>query len=187
MRRAEIERLLPAAYRVALDPPPEWGLGTDEALAALLDAMEAMHHPIEQLLDEEETLVDPRRTRAELVPYLCGWLDLDWLFRADAAASLAQGSQPLASGLGRLREVAAAAAESSRWRGTQRGLRRFLEAATGVAGFAIIENREADGSAVAFHITVQVPADAASLAALIERIVRAEKPAYVTHELEIVP
>jgi len=193
MQRAEIERLLPSTYRLALDPPDEWGLAPDEALGALLDAMETMHQPIEDVLDHLETFVDPRRARASFLPYLCGWLDLDWLFGDRAADPERFARAPeetdadiLPGGSGRLRELAAAAAELSRWRGTERGLLRFLETATGVPGFAITAARDETDEAVPFHIVIEVPAGAAPMRPLIERIVEEEKPAYVTHELRLV-
>ena len=68
MRRPEIERLLPSVYRLALDPPDEWGLAPDEALGALLDAMETLHQPIEDILDRLETYLDPRRADVLFVP-----------------------------------------------------------------------------------------------------------------------
>jgi phage tail-like protein len=193
MRRPDIERLLPTVYRLALDPPDEWGLAPDEVLGALLDAMETLHQPIEDVLDHLETYLDPRRADGPFVPYLSGWLDLDWIFR-DAASdgtsrdwsSAATRVEPLSSGSGRLRELAAAAAELARWRGTERGLRRFLVTATGHSDFAIKDAQAEGGTVAPFHIVVEAPAEAAPLRPLIERIIAEEKPAYVTHELRFV-
>ena len=193
MRRADIERLLPSVYRLALDPPEEWGLERDEALGALLDAMETLHQPIEDVLDHLDTYLDPRRASPAFVPYLSGWLDLDWVLGASATDATIRdrtsgsgaplGAEPLSSGTGRLRELAAAATELARWRGTEHGLRRFLTIATGLSGYAI-KDAQADGAEVApFHIVVEAPAEAAHLRPLIERIIAEEKPAYVTHEL----
>jgi phage tail-like protein len=189
MRRAEIEHLLPSIYRLALDPPAEWGLAPDEALGALLDAMETLHQPIEDILDHVETYLDPRRASATFVPYLAGWLDLDWVLGdapEDAATRLRPapraGVEPISSGAGRLRELVASATELARWRGTEHGLRRFLVTATGLPGF-VIRDTQSGGDVPPFHIIVEAPPEAAPLRGLIERIIAEEKPAYVTHEL----
>jgi phage tail-like protein len=193
MRRPEIERLLPSVYRLALDPPDEWGLAPDEALGALLDAMETLHQPIEDVLDRLETYLDPRRADVPFVPYLSSWLDIDWIFgdvasdgtSRDWSASGAR-AEPLSSGSGRLRELAAVAAELARWRGTERGLRRILVTATGHPDYRIRDAQSDGGTIAPFHIIVEAPAEAAPLRPLIERIVAEEKPAYVTHELRFV-
>jgi hypothetical protein len=83
-----------------------------------------------------------------------------------------------------LRELIAAAAFLSQWRGTAKGLLRFLETATGVEGFEIEEHaRDANGQPQPFHILVRAPAEAERYRGLVERIIEAEKPAYVTYEL----
>jgi phage tail-like protein len=193
MRRPDIERLLPSVYRLALDPPVEWGLEPDAVIGALLDAMEVLHQPIEDILDHLETYLDPRRAPAPFVPYLSSWLDMDWTFRDVASDGTTRQwgagdarAEPLSSGSGQLRELAAAAAELARWRGTERGLRRFLVTATGYPDFAIKDAQTEDGAVAPFHIVVEAPAEAAALRPLIERIVAEEKPAYVTHELRFV-
>ena len=89
------------------------------------------------------------------------------------------------AGTGRLREVIAAAAYLSKWRGTAQGLLRFLETATGIDGFRIEEQvLDANGEHRPFHIRVRSPASAQAYRPLIERIVEMEKPAYVTYELQ---
>jgi hypothetical protein len=86
--------------------------------------------------------------------------------------------------LGRLRELIAQAAFLSQWRGTSRGLLRFLEAATGVQGFAIDEQVPGpDGLPRPFHLRVRAPQTTKPYSVLIERIIEIEKPAYVTYEL----
>ncbi|MEK8105511.1 phage tail protein [Micromonospora sp. M12] len=70
------------------------------------------------------------------------------------------------------------AALLARWRGTPYGMRRALELATGVAGFAIDEPTEQP-----FHVLVRVPVAAAGQLAVITRIVEAEKPAATTVEI----
>ena len=117
------------------------------------------------------------------MPYLAGWVDLDWLLVAAPSEPVATNST-LASGLGPLRELVAAAADLARWRGTARGLLRFLDTATGVPGFAIEENVSGDERRPRpFHLRIVAPAEAAVYRPLIERVIVAEKPAYATYEL----
>jgi hypothetical protein len=88
------------------------------------------------------------------------------------------------TGLGRLRELVAAAGEISRWRGTARGLRLFLQTATGVRDFVLDERVPGpDGRPRPFHLRVHAPASLLPHRALLERIIEREKPAYVTYEL----
>jgi hypothetical protein len=60
----------------------------------------------------------------------------------------------------------------------------FLETATGLSGYRIEEEvMDEQGQARPFHICVRAPAGAERYRALIQQIVEAEKPAYVTYEL----
>ena len=87
--------------------------------------------------------------------------------------------------MGCLRELVAAAAYLSKWRGTMRGLTLFLETATGAPGFEINENvPDSDGSLRPYHIRVRAPEGVVSHRRLIEMIIEQEKPAYVTYDLE---
>lgn len=183
MRRTEIESLLPAVFQTSLHPTT--GLAQpDEVFGAILEVMEALHRPSEQILSELPRYFDPRRAPDRFVPYLAAWVDLDWLLTpSDADAPTTQ--YLLTDGLGQLRELVAEASVLARWRGTQRGLRHFLEAATGSSDFRIEENPiTPTGEATAFHISITAPAALDAQRALIERIIVAQKPAHATYELE---
>src|SRR5262245_6572043 len=99
-------RLLPGVFQTAPDPPAGSGAGADTRLAATLGAMETLHAPVESVLGELHRHLDPRLAPPPFVPYLAGWVDLDWLFIASPSESAASAS-PLASGLGHLRELVA--------------------------------------------------------------------------------
>jgi phage tail-like protein len=175
MTPREIENLLPwVIRRTATAGSP---------LAALLGAMAGLHAPAERALAEVETAFDPRRAGDAFVPYLARWVDLERLLEDERLA--ADPSRPLLpSGLGRLRELIAAAAELSQQRGTAPGLLRFLTIATGSSGFRLEEQPPGpDGRPRPFHLRVVAPAEAQTYRALIERIVALEKPAYVTSEV----
>jgi hypothetical protein len=88
------------------------------------------------------------------------------------------------TGLGRLRELVAAAVDISRWRGTARGLLLFLTTATGRTDFEVDEAVPGpDGLPRPFHVRVRAPSEVEAHRLLLERIIEREKPAYVTYEL----
>jgi phage tail-like protein len=147
--------------------------------------MESLHEPSVRVLERLDAFFDPRRTPEAFVPFLATWVDLERLFDprfGDLSASRA----PIDTGVGRLRELTAAAAHLSKWRGTTRGLLRFLETATGESGFEVVESMPgAQGRPRPFHVVVRAPASVANHRGLIERIIDQEKPAYVTYELSM--
>lgn len=176
MNEAQLKRLLPSVYQRTARP--------GSPLSAILGIMQAMHAPSESVLASLDETFDPRRTPDRFVPYLASWVDLEVLMdipRVGGASSTAT----LSTGLGRLRELTAAAVTLSRWRGTATGLRLFLETATGTHGFEIDDRvLNTDGSAKPFHLRITAPSSLLEHRVLIERIVELEKPAYVTYELE---
>jgi phage tail-like protein len=182
MKQDEIARLLPGVFQVTVRP--------GNPLFALLEVMETMHAPPAAVLDRLDAVFDPRRTMDRFVPFLAEWVDLDRLFerssRGTASDSLTRS--PISTGLGRLRELIAAAAYLSQWRGTAKGLCRFLEIATGTHGFTVDESvRGPDGHSRPFHVRIHAPEATARHRDLIERVIESEKPAYVTYELEFTP
>lgn len=174
MKRTEIERLLPGIFQRTIRP--------GQLLGALLDAMETMHEPSEAVLANLEAYFDPYRTPDVFVPYLAGWVDLESLLIgvSDEAEAVS-----FPTGIGQLRELVAAAAFLSKWRGTRKGLLRFLETATGVKGFDINEQvLEPDGRPRPYHLHIRAPQATEPHRGLIENVIELEKPAYVTYELE---
>lgn len=168
MRRAAIERLLPAAYQRAAGP--------GSVLGALLDVMEALHAPDEAVLADVDALFAPYRTPDGFVAYLTRWVAMDHVVAAPRADA------PLPLPLGRLRDLVAHGALLARWRGTPYGMRTALELATGVTGFVLDEPADRP-----FHVVVRVPPAAADRLALVTRVVEAEKPAAVTVEITTAP
>jgi phage tail-like protein len=179
MKQAEIANLLPGILQRTLRP--------NSPLFALLGAMETLQAPSEDVLDHLDTFFDPYRTPDRFVAFLAGWVDLERLLVESPEERAVTEALPLATGLGRLRELIAAAAYLSQWRGTLQGLRRFLETATGAHGFEIDENVPGDdGLPRSFHICIRAPKSTSPYRVLLERIIAIEKPAYVTHELQFV-
>jgi hypothetical protein len=173
MKAAEIAQILPAVFRDILPYDP--------TLAALLDISEGLQDPVEMRLADLSLVFNALVTEDRFAPMLARWVDLVWLY-ADDDAELETAAQAWSdSGIpaGRLRMLIGTAHILSQERGTARGLVRFLEIATGVAGFAV---DDALGPDTPFHLRVHVPQAAAPQMTLIERIVNAEKPAYVTWE-----
>ncbi|HEU0021415.1 MAG TPA: hypothetical protein VFR55_07065 [Dehalococcoidia bacterium] len=176
MRLIDIERLLPGIFQRTVRP--------GNPLYGILQVMELLHAPSEEILDHLESFFDPYRTPDEFVFFLARWVDLERLI-----GKRSQGASPDAnsfpSGVGRLRELILAAAYLSKWRGTSRGLIKFLETATGLTGFEINENPLGENSVERpFHVVIRVPSGADRYRELIETIVEMEKPAYVTSDLE---
>lgn len=176
MERDEIARLLPDVYqRTLVDGSP---------LAALLDVMAGLHAPAEDLLEHLDAVFDPYRAPAHCLPMLAAWMDLA-RFLDPVSGDPAHGrGASISSGDGRLRNVVASALALSQWRGTDAGLCRFLEIATGLSGFRIDDQvPDGEGAVIPFHVRITAPAPAAGHEALIRRIARQEKPAHVTYEL----
>ncbi len=182
MKRNEIAQLFPAVFQRTLKE--------GNPLTALLEVMEVLQAPSEDVLKQLDSFFDPRRTTDEFVPYLAYWSDLTRLFDETLNPKedqFAFSRSSIASGLGRLRELIAGAAYLSQWRGTRKGLLLFLQTATGMADFNIQENIGLDGNVRPFHISIHAPKESAQYSNLIARIVELEKPAYVTYELAFEP
>ena len=179
MELARIEQLLPKIFRRSLRP--------QEPLLAMLKVMEALHAPSEEILRGLDALFDPRRTRADFVPVLAHWLDLEDVI-TDRRRRRRRGRARHWSAIetGRLRELVANAAQLAQWRGTAKGLRTLLEIATGETGFEIEEQVPGPGKRPQpFHFRVSVPRALAQQMPMVEQIIRIEKPAYVTYEVRL--
>ena len=141
MKPSEIQGLLPHVFQRTLrDSGP---------LRALIDVMASLHQPVETVLADLAVFFNPHTAPDIFVPYLACWMDLDRFFPVYCAQPerVQCSSDPISSGNGHLRELIAAAAFLSQWRGTAKGLKRFLEIATGIEGFELIENRDRHGNA----------------------------------------
>ncbi len=188
MKQSEILQLLPEIFQRTAAP--------ENPLTVLLAVMEQLQAPAEGVLDGLDRFFDPRRTPDKFVAFLATWVDLASLLRDMPASGAATpggattGAAPLdalSTGTGRLRELVAAAAYLSQWRGTRQGLLRFLETATGLTGFEINEAVIEKGQAIPYHLLITAPAPARPYRSLLDRIIALEKPAYVTYELIFAP
>jgi phage tail-like protein len=179
MKQDEIRHLLPAIFqRTLVEGNP---------LAGILSVMEELHAPAEEKLRTLDANFNPYRAPDTFVPFLARWVDLDRLFDQPSAESPVPKSLPrmFPTASGRLRELIAAAAYLSQWRGTSKGLLSFLETATGARGFEIEEQvLGPEGQPRPFHFLLCAPPESLPYRALIERIAESEKPAYVTYEVE---
>ena len=180
MKLNQIEKLLPVVYQRCIN------LGTP--IYALLDTMEGLHAPSEKVLEEIDSYFNPNTAPEPFVQYLAGWVDLD-RYLGEELSEEANISQTFTVSIepGRLRALIALAARLSQWRGTAKGLKLFLETATGASGFSLEEKVNLDeGLPQVFHFRVVAPQAAARYRDLIENIINGEKPAYATYELEFV-
>ena len=149
-----------------------WSKGTP--FAALTEAMAQLLEPADRRLTGLDAWFDPYRAPDAMVPYLAEWVDLGWLpVRAEA------GGDGLT--VERLRSLVVEAPRLSAWRGTSRGLRRFLEVALAEEQIGVID----DDPDRPFHVVVQVPRRAEPARRLVELIVQFEKPVHLTHEIRI--
>ncbi len=156
MQPSDITLRLPVVFQRAVD--------AGGPLAALVDVMAQLHAPAEQVLDDLAGHVDPWQTPARFVPMLARWVHMDIGLAVDAA---------------RQRALIASAVRLWRERGTVRGLRAFLEIATGHTDFDI------DDRSRPFHLRVVAPAALRAHAPRLRRLIDTVKPAAVTAELAI--
>ena len=179
MKKEEARQLLPTVF--------ERTAHGNNVLNCLLDVMEQLHAPSEEILGNLDATFDPRRSFAEFIPFLASWVDLSRLFEEIPADKWRQQSvrQTTAIETGRLRELVANAAYLSKWRGTKKGLLLFLQTATGAEDFAIEEKVLDEKNQIRpFHLNVVAPKKLAGQKELIERVIEFEKPAHVTYDLE---
>ncbi len=135
----------------------------------LLEVMEHLHEPSEELMSKLEMYFDPQRTRADLLPMLGYWLGLDELLLRRSA---------------NIRTFVARAVELWKWRGTAWAVTESLEIATGVPGFVVSEEPpDAGRAARPFHFFVTTPEGVLKDKEVIEKVIEMQKPAYVTYEI----
>jgi phage tail-like protein len=172
MRREEILRLLPgilqrttpsSPHLPGAPPPPD-------LLGALLAVMEQLHAPTEALLADLHLTFHPDQAEEAFLPFLAHWVGLGPL--------LPEAGKRFPTGNNRLRDLVWQAVELAQRRGTGESLRKLLETALGLTGFRIEEERQRP-----FHFIIFYPPAAQPDLALVEKIVRLEKPAYTTYAL----
>ncbi|MBI1170001.1 hypothetical protein GC209_01260 [bacterium] len=177
MELRSIARLLPEAVQAGITP--------GSILETILAVMQSHLAPSEAVLADLDAWFDPRRAPEPFVVMLAGWLGFDPVLfgQKDPDQVRATSIDP-----GALRELVVAAATLSRARGTAGAMIGLLEVATASHGFRLVENPpDAQGRPQTFHIRIEVPATAGRHQALIERIVAAWKPAFVTAEIGPAP
>ena len=176
MEQARIQTYLPAVFQrtvVAGNP-----------IAAVLDVMETLQAPSEDVLAGVDRFFDPRRTPDAFVPFLAQWVNIDRIFAAQVTLDL---NSPLLPKIGYLRELVANATYLSQLRGTKKGLLLFLQTATGERDFEIEERVKEDAGQVrSFHLKIRAPKAVESQRGLIGRIIESEKPVHLTYEIEYV-
>lgn len=180
MKHQDIKQLLPEVFQRADT--------TDSPIYSLLEVMETLTEPAEEILRQVSVYFNPYATPEKFLPFLASWVDLDRFFPSFHDEINADSDLIRALEAGRIRELIATATKLSKLRGTAAGLQLFLETATGLNGFEIDENVLPENSDVLpFHIKISAPYAAKKQSALIERIIEQEKPAYVTYNLEFSP
>lgn len=153
MKKRDILSLLPQVFRSTWEEK--------SLLDRVLESMKAMLDPVEAILERFDEQLDPRSARDDFARTLARWVHPDFSLNLP---------------LGRLRELTAEAGALARLRGTEQGLTRFLEIATGISGFEI----KHDIPSRPFHMVVKIPPAALEQSDLIHQLVLREKPAYLT-------
>lgn len=172
-----LARLLPEVFQDTIAPG---GL-----LAGLLEVMSALQAPCERRLAELDAAFDPRRSEDAFVPFIARWVHFDHL-HDDRGRRRTGPQHACLDSVGHLRELVADAPYLAQWRGTARGLARFLATATGLRGFRIDEEVRVAGDEAPrpFHLRITAPAAAKRQADLVHKVIRMGKPAHVTYDLE---
>lgn len=169
MKQDEIVLLLPEIFRRTYKPNGRGANEKTDVLSALLGVMEILQEPEEAILDNLDRYFDPDlvpdEKRSTFLPFLAHWVDMDWLLPK---------SGEYEAGLYCLHSLILSARRLASVRGTRKGLKQFLETATGQSGYHVQEDPERP-----FHIIIHCPAVSEKMRALVKRIAAGEKPAYV--------
>jgi phage tail-like protein len=142
----------------------------DNPMHGFIYAMEQLHEPTEAAFGRLHSYFNPYTTPERFLPFLASMLDLD--------TYLMPLPPYLPTGINNLRNLIAQAIDLNQERGTNKGLERFLETATGINGFAIRESAKKP-----FHIQILLPAAAKPYRDFVMKIIQRERPAYTTFEL----
>jgi phage tail-like protein len=169
VNQADVLRFLPDVIRRTSEPGSPLD-GIVAAMAHLLD-------PVDARMNQLDRYFDPFRTPTSMLPYLATWVGLGWLPVREHREG--EGIAPE-----RLRRLIALAPTIAQRRGTARSLEAMLSAALGLEDVEVADATSDPSIQKPFHIVVRLPVVAQADRRLIELIVRFEKPAHVTHELE---
>lgn len=162
MKADKIEELLPWVFQRTLAQK-------DNPMHGFIHVMEQLHEPTEAAFADLHSYFNPYTTPERFLPFLAKMLDLDFY--------LMPLPPYLPTGINNLRNLVAQAIDLNQERGTNKGLERFLETATGINGFAIREAKKP------FHLQIRLPEAAKPYREFVEKIIRRERPAYTTFEL----
>jgi phage tail-like protein len=147
----------------------------NEFLARFLLIFEHILGPIDRTVANLHHYFSPDTVPSEAVNWLASWLGLVMDER------MPEDSR---------REIIRSAAELYRWRGTRRGLARYLTLYTGIEP-EIVEPTLSEVAAsrnrgFRFTVRMSIPADSPVTRSMLEAIVESEKPAFAGCTLELV-
>ncbi len=175
MNRTEIRELLPNVFQQTLESESTENR-EENVLALLIDVMYILHADIDDQLKSIENYFNPCRSPQDnFIDYLGRWADLD---------RLCNNSNIISRDC--FQELIASAAYLSQWRGTKKGLCKFLKIATGSNFISIKEGVNKQGEEQSFHFLVQLPESQKHQLKLIKTIIEQEKPVYISYEFEFI-
>ncbi|BDI34264.1 hypothetical protein CCAX7_63150 [Capsulimonas corticalis] len=186
---ASLLDLLPAIYAgPSVSPNARFAPYEDPPFfTRFLRGFEDASEPLQNLLNRRERLFDLQQTPADFLPWLAGWVSL----------ALDENWPEL-----KRRRLIREAVDLYRWRGTRRGLSRYLEIYTGT--IPRIEDQPFTGmrlgptsllgkdtllggvGAHTFVVTLAVPNPRAVNERIVRDIIESEKPAHAAYDLRIV-
>ncbi len=182
-------RMLPTIFREAVEDPnePRAAGQLTPFFARFLRGFEDGWEPLQALITLLPDLVDPRKTPGDFLPWLSSWIGI-----------VTDENWPEM----KRRRLLTEAVELYRWRGTRRGLARYLEIYTGVApdindqpfegmrlGPQTLLGRDTILGDVAPHtfiVTLAVADPAAINEQIVRDIIDSERPAHTGYTLRIV-
>ena len=150
------------------------GMVDDDFLVRFVTIIQHVADGMLDHLDDMPHLADVTVTPERMVPYLGGWVGLDWV---------EPGLEPRAQ-----REIVRRYATDLMWRGTRRGISNLLTTVTGDTApvvrdtGGVVQEDQASGEPPHVHLEVSTLGAWATEADLV-RIVRSELPASVTFTL----
>jgi Phage tail protein (Tail_P2_I) len=171
MRSDVIARTLPWVVQAELAERPHG------PLAALLEAMSALHERTETVLDELDSFFAPYRAPERFATWLAWWVDLAWLTLPDPVTG---ARVALPGGTGRLRHLLLASSHLSARQGTAASLTEMVDLTTGVPGSRVVDLPDQD-----FAVRLVLAPAAAPHLALVRRIVDNVQPAHVSVEITV--
>lgn len=138
----------------------------NDFMARYLQIMEAIWEPCEWRQDHIDYYFDPSTAPIELLPWLAGWVDVEFDSRWPE---------------GRQRSFLKTAVGEYRQRGTEKALKNLIESATGCSAVIVDD----PNIPFLFHVGITLPNDGSVTEDLIHHLIQTHKPACSAYILRV--